>query len=62
MTYQIDSENCIACGACEIECAQGAISEVNGAYSIDASKCQGCASCADVCPVGAPQKVYAPIS
>jgi NAD-dependent dihydropyrimidine dehydrogenase PreA subunit len=57
MTYQIDAGSCIACGACELECAQGAISEVNGAYTIDASKCQGCASCADVCPVGSPLMV-----
>jgi MinD superfamily P-loop ATPase len=57
MPYQIDAGSCIACGACELECAQGAISEVNGAYTIDASKCQGCASCAVVCPVGSPLMV-----
>lgn len=57
MTYQIDAGCCIACGACELECAHGAISEVNGAYTIDASKCQGCAACADVCAVGSPLMV-----
>ena len=62
MTYQIDSDNCIACGACESECDQGAISEENGTYTIDAGKCQGCATCFDVCPVGAPHKVYVSIS
>jgi MinD superfamily P-loop ATPase len=53
MTYTITDE-CIACGACEAECAQNAISEKNGAYVVDTSLCQGCGTCADVCPVGAP--------
>jgi NAD-dependent dihydropyrimidine dehydrogenase PreA subunit len=61
MIYQIDNDNCLACGACELECPNGAISEDNGTYAVDASKCQGCGTCVDVCPVGAPQKVYASI-
>lgn len=52
MTYVI-TEDCIQCGACEPECAEGAISEVNGLYVIDASLCQDCGSCADVCPTNA---------
>lgn len=55
MTYIITDE-CIACGACEAECPEGAIFESDGTYKIDASKCQDCGACADVCPVGAPQK------
>jgi ferredoxin len=54
MTYNI-TEDCIQCGACEPECAQGAISEIDGNYVVDASKCEDCASCADVCPTGAAQ-------
>ena len=53
MTYTITDE-CIACGACENECVEGAISENNGAFVVNASLCRGCGTCADVCPVGAP--------
>ena len=57
MAYQIDANECIACGACEPECAEGAISEQGGVYVIDAAKCQDCGNCADVCSVGAPKKM-----
>jgi len=57
MTYTITADECIACGACEAECPEGAISEMNGTYVIDAAKCQDCGACADVCPVGAPKKI-----
>lgn len=56
MAYVIDAEQCIACGACEAECPEGAISESNGVYVIDAAKCSECGSCADVCPSEAPHK------
>jgi len=52
MAYVI-TEDCIQCGACEPECPEGAISEVNGLYVIDPGKCQDCGSCADVCPTDA---------
>ena len=35
MAYRI-SDECINCGACESECAVGAISEGEGKYVIDA--------------------------
>lgn len=54
MAYVITDE-CIQCGACEPECPEGAISEVNGLYVIDQAKCQDCSSCNDVCPTGACQ-------
>jgi Pyruvate/2-oxoacid:ferredoxin oxidoreductase delta subunit len=53
MTYTITDE-CIACGACEAECGENAISEKNGAYVVNIALCRGCGTCADVCPVGAP--------
>jgi formate hydrogenlyase subunit 6/NADH:ubiquinone oxidoreductase subunit I len=56
MAYVIDADKCIACGACEAECPEGAISESNGVYVIDAAKCSECGSCADVCPSEAPHK------
>jgi NAD-dependent dihydropyrimidine dehydrogenase PreA subunit len=52
MTYKITDE-CIQCGACEPECPESAISEIDGLFVIDAVKCQDCGSCADVCPTGA---------
>jgi ferredoxin len=56
MAYVINADDCIACGACEADCPEGAISESNGVYVIDAAKCTECGTCADVCPNGAPQK------
>ncbi|UCF78922.1 MAG: 4Fe-4S binding protein [Candidatus Eiseniibacteriota bacterium] len=50
MAYTI-TEECIACGACEPECPEEAISEGDPVYIIDASKCNDCGSCAAVCPV-----------
>ena len=53
MRYKIN-ENCIACGACEMNCPVGAISMGDGKMEIDPEKCIGCGACASVCPVGAP--------
>ncbi len=53
MPYIINKDDCIQCGACESECAEGAIAEVDGYYVVDAAKCKDCGSCADVCPTGA---------
>ena len=50
MPYVISKDDCIQCAACESECPDGAISEVDGFYIIDPEKCKDCGSCADVCP------------
>ncbi|MGI6247965.1 MAG: DUF362 domain-containing protein [Acutalibacteraceae bacterium] len=47
-------DDCIACGLCESECPEEAISEGDGIYVIDADLCSDCGNCADVCPVEAP--------
>lgn len=52
MAYVISKDDCIQCGACEAECPEGAISEVDGYYEIDPAKCQDCGQCCDVCPTG----------
>ncbi len=50
-------EDCIACGACEPECPNSAISEGQDIYIIDPGHCTECfgfyatQQCADVCPV-----------
>ena len=60
MAYKI-TEECIACGACEAECPNEAISEGDEFFVIDADKCTECVGffdtqqCSAVCPVEAPQ-------
>ena len=59
MAFTITDE-CIACGSCEPECPNEAISEGDEFYIIDPSKCTECVGfydtqqCYDVCPVEAP--------
>ncbi len=55
MAYVIDSEKCIACGACVDACPTQAISvDKEGKMVIDKDKCISCGTCAAVCPVTAP--------
>lgn len=50
MAHKITDE-CIACGTCEPECPEGAISEGEEIFIIDAELCNDCGSCLEVCPV-----------
>jgi ferredoxin len=58
MAYKITDE-CINCGACEVECKNQAISEGDITYVIDPDKCTECVGYfdslkyAEVCPVDA---------
>lgn len=52
MAYVI-TDDCIACGSCEDECAEGAISEGEEKYVIDAKLCNDCGACCEQCPVEA---------
>ena len=58
MAYKITDE-CISCGACEMECPNQAISEGETTYVIDPDKCTECvgayesSKCAEICPVDA---------
>lgn len=50
------TEDCIACGACETECPEGAISSGDDIYVIDSDICTECeglggSQCVEVCPV-----------
>ncbi|MFO7917504.1 MAG: YfhL family 4Fe-4S dicluster ferredoxin [Anaerolineae bacterium] len=59
MAYMI-SDECIACGACEMECPNEAISEGDIIFEIDPDLCTECVGfyemqqCYEVCPVEAP--------
>ena len=50
MAHQITDE-CIACGTCEPECPEEAISESDELFIIDSKLCNDCGSCVEVCPV-----------
>ena len=56
MTYVI-SDECIACGSCEVECPENAIAMGDEHYEIDPDKCKDHAACVEVCPVDAISKV-----
>ena len=53
MTYVINRDACIGCGACAAVCPMCAVGEADDASVIDAAKCIGCGACANLCPVGA---------
>ncbi len=59
MAYKI-TEDCIACGNCESECLNHAITEGENQYVIAPEKCTECvgfretARCAEICPLGIP--------
>jgi ferredoxin len=56
MAYTIVEALCTACGACETECPNSAISVSGFVYAIDPTKCTECEGhfdtpqCAEVCP------------
>ena len=55
MALTIVEDNCTACGACELECPNGAISMKSDIYVIKAKSCTECdgdmPKCQAVCPV-----------
>ena len=58
MAYKIITDTCTACGACEDECPNKAISHKGKIYVINEKKCKECEGdfdapqCAEVCPSG----------
>lgn len=51
MSYKINDEICINCGACAAECPVDAIEQADSAYLIRSSACTDCGLCEKVCPV-----------
>jgi len=53
------SDECISCGACEVECPNKAISEGPTSYVVDLERCTECVGihsapqCIQTCPVSA---------
>ena len=55
MSYKINENVCIGCGACIGACSVDAISRnEDGKAVIDKEKCISCGTCYAVCPVEAP--------
>lgn len=55
MAMKIDMDSCLACGACEDECPNGAVSSKGGNFTIKQALCTECSdrgepSCVAVCP------------
>jgi NAD-dependent dihydropyrimidine dehydrogenase PreA subunit len=54
MSYYIEDDVCISCGACEFVCDTFAISRLDnfrGTFIIDPMLCYDCGVCPEVCPV-----------
>ena len=49
----VHTDKCIGCGACQRNCAHGAITVLERKASIDTNKCVGCGRCIGACPVDA---------
>ena len=52
MSYKI-TDACVNCGACDSECAPGAIAEKDDKRWIDPEKCVSCGACVSSCPTEA---------
>lgn len=54
----VHTDKCVGCGACQRNCAHGAITVLERKASIDTNKCVGCGRCIGACPVDAVDSMY----
>lgn len=48
---QVNTDRCVACGACTKVCPKSAVSVWRGCYAaVDTEKCVGCGKCVKICP------------
>ena len=52
MAVQVNTSECISCGACVGECPNNALT-VDGVCEVDEDACVDCGICVDACPVEA---------
>ncbi|NLK00758.1 MAG: 4Fe-4S binding protein [Clostridia bacterium] len=52
MAFKI-TDDCDACGICEMDCPMGAIEEGDDIYVINQDECDECGTCVHSCPNGA---------
>lgn len=50
--FSIDSDRCVKCGACAMDCPEQIIEERDISFHIG-DGCIGCGDCYEICPVGA---------
>lgn len=49
----VNTNVCVACGACMKACPKGALGVWKGCYAkVEAEKCVGCGLCVKTCPAG----------
>ncbi|MDR3071047.1 MAG: 4Fe-4S binding protein [Endomicrobium sp.] len=57
MSYEINKDICVGCGACAGNCPVSAIEQMDDKYEIDSKACVDCGACESTCPVSAISKV-----
>ena len=56
MSYYIDRDKCLGCGACAASCPIQCINLDDNVYSIDEEQCLSCGNCNNNCPISLPKE------
>ena len=49
LSFQVDTDKCIGCGACAEDCFARAITLIDGKAVHNEEKCKGCGRCVSIC-------------